>query len=307
MEMYRDVFFCHASEDKQNIVIPLVEALKNRGVKCWVDQGEIKWGDSITQKVNDGLKISQYIIVVLSESFLGKPWPERELYAALNTEASLGEVKVLPLLVGDKQVRDRILTQYPLLNDKMYLPWEGKAEPIITAIIDRINIVGKVSTEKENDRSHSNISKRVSLPRIKKEFSDRDRALFLKGAFNEVKGFFQRALIQLNREYTEIDTDFSEVNPFKFISTVYLRGNKICQCKIWIGGAILSGGIAYSEGWINIDQDNSYNELMAVVDDGYNLYLRFSMGALYQLPEKSEHDPISAAELLWSRFITPLK
>jgi hypothetical protein len=99
--MKRDVFLCHAGEDKRNVVIPLAEAMENQGVKCWVDEGEIKWGDSITQKVNEGLRISQYVIVVLSESFLGKHWPERELYAALNIEASTGKVKVLPLLVGD--------------------------------------------------------------------------------------------------------------------------------------------------------------------------------------------------------------
>mgnify|MGYP000850269712 CR=1 FL=1 len=50
--MKRDVFICHASEDKQDIVNPLVEAFSEAGISCWFDMNEISWGDSITQKVN---------------------------------------------------------------------------------------------------------------------------------------------------------------------------------------------------------------------------------------------------------------
>ncbi len=87
-------------------------AFEEEGIKCWVDEGEIKWGDSITQKVNDGLKISRFVIVVLSDAFIKKNWPKRELYAALNLEASSGKVKVLPLLVGDKATIEKILQEF---------------------------------------------------------------------------------------------------------------------------------------------------------------------------------------------------
>lgn len=305
--MKRDVFLCHAGEDKRNVVTPLAEALENQGVKCWVDEGEIKWGDSITQKVNEGLKISQYVIVVLSESFLGKHWPERELYAALNIEASTGKVKVLPLLVGDKRAKERILNQYPLLNDKAYLSWEGKVKPIVKATIDLLSLTRKPSSENDNAMESSSSSISVPLPRIRNQFSDRDRDLFLKKAFNEVKNYFQRALDQLNKEYAEIDTDFSEVTQSKFVSKVYLSGDTKCQCKIWMGGAFTSDGIAYSEGRINIDQDNSYNELITVESDGYKLYLRFLMGTMYLQGTENIYDPSDAAELLWSRFVAPLE
>jgi len=56
----RDIFICHASEDKQAIVRPLVAAFKAQKISCWVDEAEIRWGDSITQKVNEGLAQSRY-------------------------------------------------------------------------------------------------------------------------------------------------------------------------------------------------------------------------------------------------------
>jgi len=49
------IFVCHASEDKGDVVRPLVVAFTAAGVSCWYDEAEIQWGDSITQKVNEGL------------------------------------------------------------------------------------------------------------------------------------------------------------------------------------------------------------------------------------------------------------
>jgi hypothetical protein len=93
----RDIFVCHASEDKQDVVRPLVEAFTGARISCWHDEAEIQWGDSITQKVNEALATSQFVVVVFSPAFVRKNWPQRELNAVLNQETSSGEVKVLPL------------------------------------------------------------------------------------------------------------------------------------------------------------------------------------------------------------------
>lgn len=133
--MMKDVFICHASEDKQQVVKPLVNALKQANISYWYDEAEIKWGDSITKKVNEGLSISRFVIVVLSSAFLGKNWTQRELYSVLNIEASSGEVKILPLVVGtDRQEQQAIFQKLPLLNDKLYLIWEGNTDKIVEAL-----------------------------------------------------------------------------------------------------------------------------------------------------------------------------
>jgi hypothetical protein len=94
----RDIFICHAGEDKAEIVRPMVEAFSQAGISCWYDEAEIRWGDSITKKVNEGLASSTYVVVVFSSAFVQNNWPQRELNAVLNQEASTGEVKVLPYL-----------------------------------------------------------------------------------------------------------------------------------------------------------------------------------------------------------------
>lgn len=134
----RDVFLCHSSEDKSSVAEPLTRALDEVGISYWYDQAEIKWGDSVTGKVNEGLKSSLYVIVVLSKAFMGKHWPKLELSAALNIEASTGETRVLPLIVGSESECREILKEFPLLNDKRYLVWDGAPKAILDALTSRL-------------------------------------------------------------------------------------------------------------------------------------------------------------------------
>jgi len=134
----RDVFICHAGEDKEKIVEPLVAALDKEGVSYWYDRAEIRWGDSLTRKVNQGLSISKFVIVVLTKTFIGKHWPRRELDSALNIEAKSGAVKVLPLLCGSTQEREEILKEFPLLNDKYYIIWEEGSDDVISQLKNRL-------------------------------------------------------------------------------------------------------------------------------------------------------------------------
>ncbi len=130
----KDIFICHASEDKAEVVRPLYECLESEGFNIWYDEAEIKWGDSITEKVNWGLIHSRYVVVVLSESFLDKKWPNREFNSVVNIESSGGLVKVLPLLVGDDETIGRISATYPLVSDKKYLIWRNNQTEIVAEL-----------------------------------------------------------------------------------------------------------------------------------------------------------------------------
>jgi hypothetical protein len=68
----RDVFVCHASEDKASVVEPLVAAFDAAGISFWYDKAEIRWGDSLIRKINDGLASSSFVIVILSKTSIEK-------------------------------------------------------------------------------------------------------------------------------------------------------------------------------------------------------------------------------------------
>lgn len=118
---HRTVFLCHVSEDKERLVKPVARLLESKGITYWLDEAEILWGDSLTGAINEGLKMSDYLICFISDAFIGRGWPEGELGAILSTEFSKRTRRVLPIIAGDKE---RILDEYPLLRDKRHINLE---------------------------------------------------------------------------------------------------------------------------------------------------------------------------------------
>lgn len=92
-----DLFISYASEDKENFVRPLAEALKRQGLKVWFDEYEIRIGDSLRQRIDQGLIHSQYGLVVISPTFFEKQWTQYELDGLLARQ-NAGERIVLPIL-----------------------------------------------------------------------------------------------------------------------------------------------------------------------------------------------------------------
>jgi len=114
-----DAFICHASEDKQGFVEPLASELTGMGFRIWYDDFVLKVGDSLRMSIDEGLARSRYGIVVFSDSFFGKSWPERELSGLVAKETSIGIKLILPIWHGiDKEV---VLQHSPTLADKVAL------------------------------------------------------------------------------------------------------------------------------------------------------------------------------------------
>ncbi len=92
-----DVFICHASEDKVDVVEPLANELQKLGLNVWLDKSVIKIGDSLRRKIDEGLSKSRYGIVVLSPEFFKKNWPQYELDGLLAREMADAVKVILPV------------------------------------------------------------------------------------------------------------------------------------------------------------------------------------------------------------------
>ncbi len=94
----RKVFICHASEDKPSArTIGL--HLRQAGAKVWLDEWEIKVGDSIVEKINDGLSEATHLLLLLSTTSVEKPWVKKEFSSALMRQLSDKSISVLPILI----------------------------------------------------------------------------------------------------------------------------------------------------------------------------------------------------------------
>jgi hypothetical protein len=96
-------FLCHSSADK-NIVEQFAKRLKLAGSYVWFDKWEIKVGDSIVEKINDGLDKMTHLVVFLSKSSVDKPWVKKELSSGLMRKLNDSSVKVMPIKIDSVKV-----------------------------------------------------------------------------------------------------------------------------------------------------------------------------------------------------------
>src|SRR5882672_1348951 len=92
-----DLFICHASEDKETFVRPLAEALRAQHVEVWYDEFSLKLGDSIRQAIDKGLRQSRFGVVVLSQAFFAKQWPQYELDGLTERQMQGRDIVILPV------------------------------------------------------------------------------------------------------------------------------------------------------------------------------------------------------------------
>lgn len=111
-----DVFISHASEDKVAVARPLREALEGFGVRVWFDEFQMGIGDSLRRKIDQGLARSAFGVVILSEHFFSKGWPQYELDGMVTRSVS-GEQNLLP--IWHKVTRDEVMAESPSLADKV--------------------------------------------------------------------------------------------------------------------------------------------------------------------------------------------
>ncbi|WP_223121856.1 toll/interleukin-1 receptor domain-containing protein [Pseudomonas nitroreducens] len=97
-EKYHGIFLSHTGKDKP-FVRQLRKDLMASGVtRVWVDEAEIEIGDSLIDKITQGMQETKYIGIVLSNKSINAPWVRKELDIALNREIAGGESIVLPIL-----------------------------------------------------------------------------------------------------------------------------------------------------------------------------------------------------------------
>ena len=72
-----DVFLSHSGKDKP-VVRPLAERLRADGLKVWFDEWEIKPGDSIPAKIEEGLEHSRVLVLCMSANAFGSDWARVE-------------------------------------------------------------------------------------------------------------------------------------------------------------------------------------------------------------------------------------
>lgn len=117
------VFLSHTSSDK-DVVEPIGAFLSKRGLKVWLDAWCLTPGDSLIDKIGEGLESADRLVVFLSPESVESNWVRKEVATGLVME--LAEEKGL----GDKFIVPALLVpcKIPImLRDKLYANFTNKA------------------------------------------------------------------------------------------------------------------------------------------------------------------------------------
>lgn len=108
----KKVFLSHSSRDKP-FVRDLANSLISDGYNVWLDEAEIKIGDSLIDKLSDALDSMDYFVITLSKNSVNSKWVQEELKVALTREFKERKIIVLPIKIEDVDMPTFLL-------DKLY-------------------------------------------------------------------------------------------------------------------------------------------------------------------------------------------
>ncbi|PLX68170.1 MAG: hypothetical protein C0603_08670 [Denitrovibrio sp.] len=111
------IFLSHNSKDKP-WVRALAERLITDNVVVWLDEAEINIGDSLIDKISEGIREMKYVAAIISKNSVGSSWVQKEISIAMSKEISGRQVTVLPLVIDDCEL--------PVsLSDKLYADFKN--------------------------------------------------------------------------------------------------------------------------------------------------------------------------------------
>ncbi len=133
--MKYDIFISHASEDKKEIAKPLADLLIKNNLTVWYDEYSLSIGDSLTEKIEEGLSKSSLGVIILSNNFFNKKWPRKELNALSTIELINGKT-ILP--IWHNVTFQDVVGYSPSLADKFSLNTSNGTEYITQQLIKEV-------------------------------------------------------------------------------------------------------------------------------------------------------------------------
>jgi predicted nucleotide-binding protein len=114
--------FISYSHEDERLASKLYEDLNAVGARCWIDQHELRVGDSILEHVSSAISATDKFLPILSSASIHSRWFGTELRKALELERKRASMLLLPIRVDDAvfsvdgepwmELRDRLIADF---------------------------------------------------------------------------------------------------------------------------------------------------------------------------------------------------
>ncbi|MGB9179348.1 MAG: toll/interleukin-1 receptor domain-containing protein [Pyrinomonadaceae bacterium] len=93
-----NIFISHRGIDAQQEEL-LASELRTSRHQVWLDEWEIDLGDSIIERINEGLEGTTYVVICYSSAGINSPWMSREWMSSLARQLNGCNIRLLPVLL----------------------------------------------------------------------------------------------------------------------------------------------------------------------------------------------------------------
>lgn len=185
-----NVFISHNYKDKP-MARKIAKELNRYGIKVWIDEAEIKLGDSLIEKIREGLDRMDFLIALISENSVQSEWVKRELDIAMNNEIEGKKVVSLPILVGKCELPG-------FLKGKLYadMSTTRKYNENILSLIRRFDI--NEIQEDKNEFTEYKLNAVEVIEKIENTHNENELIEFLESfGYSERTLFYRDTFIQV--------------------------------------------------------------------------------------------------------------
>ena len=99
IEFY-NCFISYSSKDSEFAKL-LQNELQKNGVRCWFDKKDLKIGDVIFDEIFKSIRLSNKLLIILSENSIGSDWVKDEVNTAIEEERQKKRNKLFPIRIDD--------------------------------------------------------------------------------------------------------------------------------------------------------------------------------------------------------------
>lgn len=274
----------------------VAEGLRSNGLEVFYDEfyREKLWGEELPVKLGEIYSdASQFCIMILTNHYLEKMWTHVERQNAIQRQIKQkGQVYILPVRL------DGFAGDAPGLPKTIGYLSVGSDQPdaVVQAFLKKIGMI-----ESSDDEINPKERRASSyIPKIKKTFTDKEKNIFLRAAYEEIISSLDQFATDTHARYPHIEHEMEKVSSRKTLFTIYDGGKQVTQFKVWIGG--LTGGDAISilhGNRMDTENDNSMNESLSLEEHDDELQLKPMGMWMFGADRDKIMTPKEAAEYLW--------
>ena len=298
--MKKKLFISHASEDKDDFVRPLAEALRT-DFEVWYDEYSLVIGHNLLEEISKGLANCDFGVVVLSKHFFDKKWPQDELNGLFALEEKDKKI-ILP--VWKDVSKEDVLRYSPILAGRMAAMAKDGVDKVVYEIKRAVQYseIGK-SLEKPKSGLHK------LLASIEKEREEKRSA--------DIVGSCQGVSIAWNTAKQTIDTLAEQIGSLSEHGSIIglcidgPKGNDVhYRIGIWIGKIILYAeylnDVANSANWARIhfsvgraegDYPHGNSQFIWYEKQDYSLYIDINDNKFWKPKSKQLLSPEQLVDL----------